>query len=290
MIKIKETAAKNYLNGQTFVLKLLNTENNEEKIVEAANINLPVGTEERGIFNMGLEIVDENSKHEFWNEKWTVAVSLQTGCPNGCKFCSVADFSNTIQVKNLSCEEILAQFVYALSKVNYNPKETKLFRVMLARMGEPTANLNETIKFIRVVKNEIPNARFYISTTATYNYSCDNLIDEIIKLEEEYREEFIDLQFSVHSTNNEQRRYFQNKDILPNEEIAKLINKYYYAIPDRSLKVKLNFALSLDSDFDLKEIRRIFDPKTVFIKFSMLAENEYSDKFGIKSLNKKIPF
>jgi hypothetical protein len=105
-----------------------------------------------------------------------------------------------------------------------------------------------------------------------------------MKLETIYGKDWLELQFSIHSSDYSYRKWLQSKLVVDNKELGDLIKYYYNSIPNRSWKVTLNFALSEDTPFIPSDLLTQFDKDTVFIKISPINENVSSDESGIKTL------
>jgi hypothetical protein len=125
-------------------------------------------------------------------------------------------------------------------------------------------------------------ARIQISTIGiSQSYK---LVNELMKLETIYGKDWLELQFSIHSSDDSYRKWLQNKLVIDNKELGELIKYYYNSIPNRPWKVTLNFALSENTPFVPSNLLTQFDKNTVFIKISPINENVSSDESGIKTL------
>ncbi|MFC1598635.1 radical SAM protein [Patescibacteria group bacterium] len=263
MKNFKMIANKNFANGCVYALR---TKDNYP--IEVTDTFLPMITldaEKRGTNT--LEIPNFGTR----KDRWMIGVSVMSGCPVCCPFCATGALKKW---RNLKAEEILAQveFIVNKNKQSYLPANAQEFKILFTRMGEPVYNRKEVIKAIKLIKNKWPNATIALSTIAPKSGTKD-FFQEIKKLIQQYDQDFIQLQFSVHSTNDKQRTYLQP---VPKYELAQLkyLTQDWAKVSQR--KVTLNFTLCDDNEFSTKKIKKYFNNKAVFIKLSPLNENVFS--------------
>lgn len=290
---------RKFTNGFVASIKL-----NDGRLIETTNTFLPLSTELRGMKQNRLtnEIIEEAKKvsnpKKYWKQKNMIGVSIQAGCPIMCKFCEVTKVTNFLRMgwRNLTDDEIIEQVELAIKTTNHifgfdlyneDPKSFGLFRILFTRMGEPALNDN-VVSAIRKLKLKFKKypLRIQVSTIGLKGYS-EKLVDELINIENEFDENFIELQFSIHSTSNEFRKWLQSPNILTNEEINELAKKFYYS-RKHNWKVTLNFTLTDKTPFSIDELKKQFDPEVVFIKLSPLNETETSKEYGLHSKFKNI--
>jgi 23S rRNA (adenine2503-C2)-methyltransferase len=277
---LNELRHKIFTNGFVAVLNTY-----DQHPVETTATCLPLSTELRLLENEGkidnhVEAFDKEGG--YWNEKWMIGVSTLSGCPVLCKFCACNKVTEKFGWRTLSDFEIVNQVIYAEERVKglyggkipgVDPRKAKLFRILFTRMGEPAYNIENVIRAIKLLKQEYPNARVQISTIGVPK--SVELVDELLNLEENYDHDLLELQFSIHSTDNDFRKWLLSKNVLSNERIGELAEKYYYAKP-RKWKVTLNFALAQKTPFDPSLLPKQFDKDAVFIKLSPINENVVS--------------
>lgn len=174
-------------------------------------------------------------------------------------------------MRNLTVREMIDQVSYAVStaqEINggLDPRDSQIFRILFTRMGEPSLNVSNVVKAVSILKSIYPNARIQISTIGITK-SID-LVNELIILEKEYGSSWLELQFSIHSTDDKFRRWLQTDSVMLNENIGILAAKWYNRFEDRPWKATLNFALAENTPFVVEDLKKQFDPKTVFIKIS----------------------
>ena len=110
----------------------------------------------------------------------------------------------------------------------------------------------------------------------------------LAQLQVEFGEQFIELQFSIHSTSKEYREWLQRKGVSANNVIQEWISAYHKTLRNGDVivqwKVTLNFALTTATPFSIVGLQQQFDPDQVFIKVSPINENVETEKNGIKGV------
>lgn len=281
---MQELNSKQFTNGFVSVLQL-----EDGKLIETTSTCLPIGTEVRMTGKTDNKIDPNGYSIENWKEKWTVGVSTQSGCPIKCKFCAVNKLTDKQGWRNLSTQEILQQVQYAVSKAQeinggLDPNNSQIFRILFTRMGEPALNIKNVIEAVDLLKQMYPKSRIQISTIGIAK--SRELVTKLAVLETKYGNDWLELQFSIHSTDNEYRKWLQNKNVMPNKLIGSVAKWWYNLLPGRPWKATLNFALAKDTPFNVDELKNQFDPKTVFIKVSPINENPVSDENSLQTLFK----
>ena len=279
---------RKFTNGWVAAIRL-----SDGRLIESTNTCLPLHTELRGFNNKRTTntILSYDFTKTYFHEKNMVGVSTQSGCPIMCKFCAVNAVTRKHGWRNLTDDEIVQQVDFALKvtkdlfNYDYFESKPKLFRILFTRMGEPSLNIENVVNAIRKLKHKFPEARVQISTIGIPE--SKDLVHELMKLEDELSDhDFLELQFSIHSTDMNFRRWLQTPRVMDNSEINKLAQEFYYKHP-RKWKVTLNFTLSQKTPFDVNELRKQFDPDCVFIKLSPLNENLVSESNNLKTLIKQ---
>lgn len=279
---------KEFTNGFVALMEL-----SDGKRIETTATCLPVSTEMRGTGRTDNTAVDYNQHSSSnWSEKAMVGVSTQSGCPIKCKFCAVNELTEKQGWRNLDWDEIVQQVNWAVSTVEYEHgfymPDAKIFRVLLTRMGEPALNTENVVKAARFLKETYPNIRIQISTIGFGMHSV-RLTQALAKLQVEFGEQFIELQYSIHSTSDEYRQWLQHPKVSPNSLIGSGISSYLDFLRrngvDVKWKVTLNFALTTQTPFEISHLEgQGFKPDEVFIKVSPINENVVTEKNSIKGI------
>lgn len=285
---MKTIAKKEFANGFVALCELP-----DGKRIETTATCLPLHTEMRGTARTTNTVKDDYNAFtkEHWAEKAMVGVSTQSGCPVKCKFCAVNELTESQGWRNLIADEICEQVEWAIEQVReetgYDMSQAKLFRILLTRMGEPALNRKSVIAAITRLHERYPNARIQVSTIGFGEFSR-KLVCELAMLQAKAGEQFIELQFSIHSTSDLYRQWLQHNGVTSNNFLGRLAWDYndYLRCHDVEVKWKitLNFALTTETPFDIVELQNQFDQKDVFIKVSPINENTVTEKNNIKGL------
>lgn len=245
---LEEVARKEFANGVVYALRT-----SKGYLIETTDTFLPAYTKDAvGLGQNNLVSDDLGSR----KERWMIGVSTMSGCPVGCKFCATGAMK---KCHILSSEDIVAQVEFVVAQRQEKFGDAFEHKINYTRMGEPFLNIENVKKAISTIDKLFPNTHHYISTIgiqgADYSWIKDN----------------ITLQVSVHSLSNEKRDWlipYKNKVSL--EEIGK--------IRTESLnKTTVNMTLVDESDFDIKELKRVFDKEHFFIKLSPINPNCISE-------------
>lgn len=281
-IKMKEINTKQFTNGFVSVMQL-----DDGKLIETTSTCLPGQTEIRVTGRKDNKVDPNTFSIENWKEKWTVGISTQSGCPIKCKFCAVNKLTDKQGWRNLTVVEMVDQVRYAVTeaqKINggLDPNDSGIFRILFTRMGEPSLNIENVIHAISFLKIMYPKAKIQISTIGVKK--SEELVARLMELEEMFGCDWLELQFSIHSTDDKFRKWLQNETVMSNIHIGDLADKWHRMFPNRPWKATLNFALAKDTPFVVDDLKKQFDPKTVFVKVSPINENPVSDENSLKTL------
>ncbi|MDD5456233.1 MAG: radical SAM protein [Candidatus Margulisbacteria bacterium] len=247
MFKIKKS--RKFANGIVYLL-----ETDDGYPLEVTDTFLPYYT--KFCINKHSNKLNKNDPGSR-TERWMIGVSVMSGCPVHCKFCATGKLKKW---RNLTAEEIAAQVEFIISRNNYNPKNSKEFKINYTRMGEPFLNTENVKKAIRLVNKLHTNVHHYISTIG------------IKKSDMAWIKNNMTLQLSLHST-DEQRR----KGLIPYTNKMS-ISELGQVRTKSALKTTLNLTLVDKKDFDIKILREYFDPEYFFIKLSPINKNSISEK------------
>ncbi|NJE31204.1 radical SAM protein [Thermococcus sp. 18S1] len=193
-------------------------------------------------------------------EKWVLIVSSLNGCPVGCKMCDAGFFYKG----RLSVDELMDQIEYPVQKRWNGKPKTRKFKVQFARMGEPSFNM-AVIEAMRILGERYDNFHPSLSTIAPIG--TDKFFEALLELKKEMFQTNFQLQFSIHSTNPEQR-----DEIIPVrkwdlERIAEYGKAFY---DEGGKKITLNFALARENEADASVIAEYFPKEYFLIKITPL--------------------
>lgn len=224
-----------------------------------------------------VEFVESTQPPLSINEKWVLIISTLYGCPVDCKFC---DAGGSYQGK-LNKEELFFQIDYAVKK--RFPKgfiSTEKFKIQFARMGEPAFNMQ-----VLDVLKEIParyNYRSFIpSLSSIAPKSATGFFNRLLQIKKGLYPKDFQLQFSIHSTDPEQRDNLLPVKKMHFEEIAAYGKDFF---DPGGKKITLNFALGKESIVDAAVLSTYFDPGIFLIKLTPVNPTLKASANKIESL------
>lgn len=242
--------SKQFANGVVYCLAL-----GDGKLIETTDTFLPFYTKDA--IGRKQNFLDNDNLGDR-SERWMIGVSTMSGCPVRCKFCATGNMKS---YRNLTAEEIVEEVEFIVNNnPNFNPTESKEFKINYTRMGEPFLNIDEVKKAIAIINDKYPNAHHYISTIGIKGSDFSFVKDNIT------------LQISLHSFDDEKRNWlipFKNK--LTIEELGQIRT-------ESNLKTTINLTLVEESDFDAEKLQKYFDKEHFFVKLSPINPNNISEK------------
>ncbi|MCG3227562.1 MAG: radical SAM protein [Candidatus Heimdallarchaeota archaeon] len=195
-------------------------------------------------------------------EKWVLIISTMYGCPIGCLMCDAGEYYHG----KVSKEGMLEEIDYMIhSRFPERKISIPKLKIQFARMGEPTLNENVLAALRELPKlYDAPGLMPCISTIAPKG--SEDFLDELIEIKNKfYSNGRFQLQFSIHSTNEEERRKWMSSTIWNLERIAAFGEKWYV---EGDRKITLNFAVAEDSEIDPDIILKHFNPEKYWIKLT----------------------
>lgn len=253
--------------GQTYITKTI-----DGHLIEMGDVFMSI---ERKIGTRPYEFSKFESPAD--TEKRVMTISTMIGCTSSCKFCA----SSNSFVRNLSAEEIVGQVEFMIEQGiirgrNNNPNNSKEFRVLFTRMGEPLVNHANVVDAIIELKSLYPHIIVGMSTSG-YDEGFINLINT-----EKGREALscMDFQFSVHSTSDEERKQlFGRNNIIDIERIMECVN---ILSNHTNKKIGLNFILFEGYTYDFKSLLKYAKADKFWIRLS--PWNDVDGITGLKGL------
>ncbi len=211
-------------------------------------------------------------------KKWVLILSTMYGCPVRCKMCD----AGTYYQGKISKDDLFKQIDYLVLNRYPNKKiPAEKFKVQFARMGEPCLN-NHVLEVMKELpeKYDAPGLMPCISTIAPKN--AQRFMDELLDIKEElYSNGYFQMQFSIHSTDENKRKDVIPYNIWSLEEIAEY-GELFFKKNDR--KITLNFAAEKNTPFDPDKVSKIFDPKKYLIKITPINPTEAVKAHAIHSM------
>lgn len=212
-------------------------------------------------------------------QKWVATISTQKGCPMKCRFCDCPKFGF---LGNVSLNELSYEIETILK--NEDIDHTDRFNVHFARMGEPTFNKNVLI-FARDILRDLVNK--YITAKTIHpvvstmlpksNRNLEEFLLEWCDIKNNYYNGEAGLQFSINSTDDNQRNFSFNNRSLSLEEISLLAHKLPKPV---GRKYTLNFPVTKDTILDVKRLNELFDKNNFIVKITPIHETHSAIENG----------
>ena len=214
----------------------------------------------------------ENSKIMPLEEKWVITISSQYSCLSNCTFCDVPKANNGRAI-NATYNDLKNQVINAL-KLYPEVRATKRLNVHVARMGEPTWNFN-VIKFgfdlLKIVRPYINRSHVHPVVSTMLPRKNKKLMEFLnlwtIDIKNEKFRGSAGLQFSINSTNDDQRNEMFSNSSLSLSEISEIGKNLIDPI---GRKYALNFALADGCEIDAIKLKKMFSPKKFMVKVTPL--------------------
>ncbi len=224
-----------------------------------------------------LEFVESVQPPLTIDKKWVLIISTLFGCPVSCAFCDCGYYYKG----KLSTGELFEQIDLMVSQRFPDKKiPVEKFKIQFARMGEPTLNHN-VLEVLKTFQDYYDAPGFLPSLSTVAPASAEDFFEELIIIKKnKYRKNF-QLQFSIHSTNNEQR----DKIIPVNKWSFTRIADYaedFFDIGGK--KISLNFVLAKDYEININTLKQYFDPEIFLIKVTPVNPTYKAKENNIESI------
>lgn len=207
------------------------------------------------------------------SNKWVATISSQKGCPMKCQFCDCPKYGF---YGNASLADLRYEIETILKGETVN--KTKRFNVHFARMGEPTFNDNVLV----FAENELRDlVAEYIEADTIHpvvstmlpksNKNLERFILDWCKIKNEVYKGEAGLQFSINSTDEDQRAEQFNNMSLSLKEISELSDKLPMPI---GRKYTLNFAVTADTILEANVLSQLFDKDKFIVKITPIHKTD----------------
>jgi len=201
-------------------------------------------------------------------DHYTLCISSQVGCAQGCRFCLTAKGGF---VRNLTRSEIIGQ-VRDISKCLDDSK--RLTNIVFMGMGEPLANYSNVVSAINTITDSNAGLGF---STRRLTISTAGLIP---KLSDLGRDTTVNLAISLNATDNETRNMLM--PINRKYPLEKLLDACagYHLMPRRKITFEYILIEGVnDSIKDAKRLVKLLKPiraKINLIPFNMFEGSEFN--------------
>ncbi|RLD82567.1 MAG: radical SAM protein [Bacteroidetes bacterium] len=208
-----------------------------------------------------IEFVESTQPPMVISKKWVIIVSTLFGCPVDCKFCDAGgDYKG-----KLSAADIFFQIDYLVNhRFPSGVPETDKFKVQFARMGEPSFN-PAVLEVLEQFPGKYPIDNFVASLSSIAPHGTDNFFEELLRIKKGLYDQSFQLQFSVHSTDVEQRNMLMPVTKWSFGKMAAYGERFY---SEGGKKITLNFALGKDNILDPHTLKQYFDPDIFLVKLT----------------------
>ena len=215
------------------------------------------------------------------SKKWVATISTQKGCPMKCKFCDVPRFGFK---GNVSIEELAYQIETIIK--NEEVRHTERFNVHFARMGEPTWNEN-VLAFSIALKSLVNRLGLKADTVhpvvSTMLPKANKRLKQYIltwcSIKNDLYNGEAGLQFSINSTDEEQRKELFDGKSLSLAEISELAKEL--PMP-KGRKYTLNFPVTAQTILDAKRLSELFDKDKFIVKITPIHETNSAIENGFE--------
>ena len=216
-------------------------------------------------------------KYDTYKKRTVICCSTQCGCPVGCSFCGTGRFFK----RNLTSSEIIEQVDTILDTLDCAVSEIERLQIMFMSMGEPFINYFNLKRAIIKLNKKYPNAELLVSTSAP-DYQIKKHFNDFIELSKSIHK--IGIQFSVHESNDAQRKY-----LIPSKS-SKLADIGTYGEKwalETKRKPFFNYCVhdGNNKDTNIKELLENFNPNIWQCTLSVICEK---DQLMSNAINEKI--
>lgn len=210
-------------------------------------------------------------------KKWVLVISTMYGCPIGCLMCDAGEYYHG----NVSKEGMLEEIDYIIrARFPEGKIPIEKFKIQFARMGEPSLN-NDVLEVMKELPKiyDAPGLMPCLSTVAPNG--GEDFLNELISVKDEcYPNGHFQLQFSIHSTDENVRHKWITKNIWSLEDISKYGEKWF---KEGDRRITLNFAVATDSIIDPDVILEHFKPSMYWIKLTPVNPTSKAQSNQLKS-------
>ncbi|MFA5184101.1 MAG: 23S rRNA (adenine(2503)-C(2))-methyltransferase RlmN [Patescibacteria group bacterium] len=214
-------------------------------------------------------------------ERNTICVSTQAGCPLNCEFCATG--MNGFR-RNLTAEEIVEQVIFWARYLKQEGKEEKIANIVFMGMGEPFLNYEQFMKAAKFINNpETLNigARRLSVSTAGITEGIKRLSGEKLQ---------INLAISLHAaTDGLRRELMPVAKKYPLRELFKAVDNYIIKTGRRVMFEYLMIKGVNDRDLDARELATLMKKPLYFVNlipYNPTGRFKASDRERIEAFKK----
>jgi 23S rRNA (adenine2503-C2)-methyltransferase len=222
-----------------------------------------------------VESVQRPIKRE---EKWVLIVSTLKGCPVGCPICDAGGLYRG----KLTKEEILSQIELLISSRYQGAlPPTRRLKIQFARMGEPAFN-DAVLDVLASLPERLPGIPVQPSLSTVAPAGREAFFHRLREIKHRYYSDgWFQMQFSIHTTDDEARRSLIPTKSWSLREIASFGNQFYES-GDR--KVALNFAPAKGFPLMPESLAPLFSRERFMVKLTPINPTSSAAKSGLEGL------
>ncbi|MDD5090270.1 MAG: radical SAM protein [Candidatus Wallbacteria bacterium] len=226
--------------------------------------------------NRLIEFVESTQPPLTRDLKWVLIISTLCGCPIKCPIC---DAGGEYQGP-LSTDEILQQIEWMVrNRFPDGQVKTAKFKIQFSRMGEPAFNpavpdVLERLPQLYPIPGLLPS----LSTVAPA--SCEDFFDRLLYVRRKYYAGNFQMQFSLHTTDEEERESLIPAKIWDFRKISSYADSFFR---QGDKKITLNFALASGSSFKPERLLDHFAPDRFILKLTPLNPTYRAMENGLRS-------
>jgi 23S rRNA (adenine2503-C2)-methyltransferase len=197
---------------------------------------------------------------------YTLCVSTQVGCAQGCRFCRTAQ--NGL-IRNLTQGEIIAQVRDMVQQVDSNSQDPRrLTNVVFMGMGEPLANYNNLVSALQTLTGNENGLRI---SSRRITISTAGIIPKLAALGHDTP---VNLAISLNATDNDTRNFLMpiNRK-YPIEELIDACRTYPLRPHGRMTIEYILIEGINDSQHDAKSLSKLLKP--IRAKINLIPFNEF---------------
>ena len=209
-------------------------------------------------------------------EKWVLIISTLYGCPIKCRFCDAGSHYNGKPTK----DELLFQIDYLIkNRFGGESVPSKKFKIQFSRMGEPSFN-PAVLEALKKIPTRYDAPGFYPSLSTIAPNGTDDFFEELLQIKSKYYKNKFQFQFSIHSTDLNQRNWLIPVKKWSFEKMAQYGEKFH---KDNQQKITLNFALADNTIVEPDILLSHFNPDEFLIKITPINPTFKAQKNNLDS-------
>jgi len=227
-----------------------------------------------------LEFVESVPTPFSLEEKWVLIISTLYGCPIKCRFCDAGNFYRGKPSK----DDLLFQIDYLINN-RFGGKHvpSKKFKIQFSRMGEPSFN-PAVLEVLKEIPNRYDAPGFYPSLSTIAPEGADGFLEELLLIKDKHYKNQFQFQFSIHSTDVEQRKWIIPVNTWNFDKMAEFGEKFHKG---SNQKVTLNFAIADNSIVEPDVLLKHFNPNDFLMKITPVNPTYKATKNNFNSSKTK---